>query len=42
MDITDLILLSILACTSVLGFGIVLVRKDIEELKKLIKENKII
>lgn len=40
MNITDLILLTILACTFVLGIGIVLIRKDIEELKELIKEKK--
>jgi len=36
MDITDLILLTLLACTFVLSFGILLIRKDIEELKELI------
>lgn len=38
MDIADLILFAILACTFVLSLGIVLIRKDIEELKELIKE----
>lgn len=36
MDITDLILLTLLACTFVLSFGILLIRKDVEELKELI------
>ena len=34
---TVLILLIILVCTFVLGFGIVLIRKDIEELKNKYK-----
>lgn len=38
MDITDLVLLTILACTFVLGLGMVLIRKDIEELKELINK----
>jgi hypothetical protein len=37
MDTTDLILLTMLACTFVLSLGIVLIRKDIEEIKNLIK-----
>ena len=39
MDITGLILLTILASTFVLGLGMVLIRKDIEELKELINKN---
>lgn len=35
MDITDLILLTLLASTVVLSYGIYLIRKDIEELKEL-------
>lgn len=38
MNITDLILLTILACTFVLSFGMVLIRKDIDDLKKLINK----
>ena len=38
MGTTDLILLTILACTFTLGFGIALIRKDIEELKELINK----
>ena len=38
MDATDLILLSMLACTFTLGFGIALIRKDIEEIKELINK----
>lgn len=34
----DLILFTILASTIVLGVGIALIRKDIEELKKLINK----
>ena len=38
MDITDVILLTILVCTFVLSRGMVLIRKDIEELKELINK----
>ena len=38
MDITDIILLTTLACIFVLGLGIASVRKDIEELKELINK----
>ena len=38
MNITDLILLTILVCTFVLSLGIVLIKKDIEELKELINK----
>ena len=38
MDITDLILLTMLSCYVVLGMGIVLIRKDIEEIKELINK----
>ena len=38
MNITDVILLTILASTFVLGLGVVLIRKDIEELKELINK----
>lgn len=38
MDIIDLILLATLACTSILGYGVALIRKDIEELKELINK----
>jgi len=40
MTIIDLIFLSILVCTFILGLGIVLIKEDIEKLKELIKENK--
>ena len=40
MTITDVIFLTLLACTFVLGIGMVLIRKDIEELKEIIEENK--
>lgn len=38
MDITDLLLFTILACTCVLSFGIVVIRKGVEELKELINK----
>ena len=38
MNIIDLLLLAILVCNFVLGLGIVLIRKDIEELKELINK----
>ena len=38
METTDIILLSMLACTFTLGFGIILIRKDIEELRELINK----
>ena len=38
MNTTDLILLTILANAFVLGLGIVLIRKDIEEIKELINK----
>ena len=38
MDITDLILFTMLACTFVLAFGIILIRKDIKEIKELINK----
>lgn len=38
MAITDLILLTILACTLLLSYGIFLIRKDIEEIKELINK----
>lgn len=34
MEVTELILLTILACTFVLSLGIVLIRKDIKEIKQ--------
>lgn len=37
MEIEDLIIISILACTVVLSYGIVLIRQDLEEIKDLIK-----
>ena len=33
----NIMLLAILACTAILGYGIVLIDKDIEELNELIK-----
>lgn len=41
MNITNLILLTILASTFVLGLGIVLIRQDIEEIKNLIKNKQL-
>ena len=38
MDITDLILFTILACFIVLSYGIILIRKDIDKLKELINK----
>ena len=38
MNTTDLILISMLACTFILCFGIILIRKDIEELRELINK----
>ena len=38
MNTTNLILLTMLACTFLLSFGIGLIRKDIEELKELINK----
>ncbi len=37
MTIADVILFTILACTFVASLGIIMIRKDIEELKELIK-----
>lgn len=37
MEIEDLIIISVLACTFVLVYGIVQIRKDIDEIKNLIK-----
>ena len=38
MDDTDLILFTMLAGIVVLAFGIVLIRKDVEEIKELINK----
>lgn len=38
MDITDLILFTILAYALLLSYGIFLIRKDIDELKELINK----
>lgn len=37
MAIEDLIIISVLACTAVLGYGIMLIRQDLEEIKNTIK-----
>ena len=42
MDFTDIIFIAILTCSAVLGYGISLIRKDIEELEELLKKNKLI
>ena len=41
MGFTDIMLFTILSCTSVLGYGILLIEKDIEELKELLKKYKL-
>jgi hypothetical protein len=38
MNITDLLLLTMLACALVLSYGIGLIRKDIEEIRELINK----
>ncbi len=38
MDFTDLMFITILTCTALLGYGITLIEKDIEELEELIKK----
>ena len=40
MNFTDIILLTILACTAILGYRIVLLEKEIEELEELMKKYK--
>lgn len=41
MEIEDLIIISVLACTVVLSYGIVLIRQDLEEIKNLIKNKRL-
>ena len=38
MNITNLILLTILVCFIVLSYGMILIRQDIDELKELINK----
>ena len=40
MSFINIMLVAMLAGTAILGYGIVLIEKDIEELKELIKKNK--
>ena len=40
MSFINIMLLAILACTAILGYEIVLIDKDIEELNELMKKNK--
>jgi len=40
MSFTNIILLAMLACTAILGYGIVLIDKDLEEWQELMNKIK--